>query len=783
MGSMVLPTQAYTVRVPAQPAPFSVFEFSGAEAVSDLYRYEIEFTSPKSGIPMEEVLGKPAKFVIEPIDPNAEYLKRMLGEAAERLGAKMPARIVHGIVTEFDEFSTSADETHYRILLEPRLSDLSREVTSRLFQNQSVPAIIEAVLRHFGFTAADFKFKLRANYQNREYVTQYQETTLAFIQRLAADEGIWFRFEQTEDREIIVFGDDLDAYARNQRMAPLTRDAGLESAGAEAVKTLKRRRKRVVEAVRLNEYNHRTAGVSLLVEKNAARGDETTGGVDYRWGEHYATPEEGQRVAQLRHEALLAEQLVFEGEGNVFGLTAGEVFRFSDRKLDDAEHGIFITSVEHHASRKAAYSNTFRAIPSDRVFRPQIDPKAWPNIGGNLPARVASPDKYQYAYLTPEGWYRIQLPFDLDTWSPGGTSRPVRMAKPYAGEDYGHHFPLIDGTEVLIQFTAGDPDRPIIVGAMHDSRHPDLVNNLNNTRNRIVTAGGTEWRVEDKRGFEHSHLTTPLQTSELNLGHMVDADRKERGQGAELRTDGHVALRGAKGMLLSADAKYNAQGKQLDMEPARALLDRALEQMQGLAELAKSANAIAADYEAQKSLLNETLGGLRRAGILISAPDGVGIVSGTHIQVSAAGNLIATAGGSADIGVIKRFTVAAGEAISMVAQKFGMKLFAAKGKVEIQAQSDEMLLAALKDLMVTSTEGRLVLSAAKEVWIGSGGSYIKINGSGIENGTPGSIQEKCASWNKPGPASMQPVLPLLPKSICVPCLLAEFSQGALLGTK
>ncbi|MFL9967093.1 DUF2345 domain-containing protein, partial [Paraburkholderia sediminicola] len=82
--------------------------------------------------------------------------------------------------------------------------------------------------------------------------------------------------------------------------------------------------------------------------------------------------------------------------------------------------------------------------------------------------------------------------------------------------------------------------------------------------------------------------------------------------------------------------------------------------------------------------------------------------------------------------------------------------------VEIQAQSDGMALAALKDLTITSTDGRIILNAAKEIWIGAGGSYIQINGSGITNGSPGSILEKGASWDVPGPASMELPLPPLP---------------------
>jgi type VI secretion system secreted protein VgrG len=139
----------------------------------------------------------------------------------------------------------------------------------------------------------------------------------------------------------------------------------------------------------------------------------------------------------------------------------------------------------------------------------------------------------------------------------------------------------------------------------------------------------------------------------------------------------------------------------------------------------------------------------------VSAPAGIAMASGSHLQLTAADNLIATAGGNADIGVIKRFTVAAGEAVSLFAQRLGMKLFAAKGKVEIQAQSDAMSLTAAKDFAITSTDGKLILSASKEVWIGAGGSYIKITAQGIENGTPGDIRERCASWNKQGANAMR----------------------------
>ncbi|KVQ54758.1 type VI secretion system Vgr family protein [Burkholderia territorii] len=757
----ILPTQAYELKLAPHPAPFSVLEFSGRDAVSELYHYDIEFTSPATGIPMDQVVGRPAKFSIAPVDPNMDYLRKMFGENAEQFSKMPPAHTIHGIITEFDELATTADQTHYRVRLEPVLVDLNRGVTSRLFQKQSVEEIVTDTLRHYGYRAGvDFQFQLRGKYKRHEYVTQYHETTFAFIQRLCAQEGIWFRWEQKKDHAVIVFGDDLDAYARKQRTVPYRRDAGLESSGADAIKTLEKRTRRVPEAVRLHDYNHREAGVSLLVEENAARADKSTNGIDYRWGEHYETPEEGRQIARRRHEEYLANQITFKGTGNPFWLEAGEVMRVEPAQAD-AKHGIFVTAVESTGGRSQSYWVTFEGIPSDRVYRTPIASIKRPAIDGILPARITSPGNYKYAYLTEQGWYVIKLPFDLDEWSPGGTSRPVRFAKPYSGDNYGHHFPLIDGAEVAIVFTDGHPDRPVIIGAMHDSLHPDLVNNLNHTRNLIRTAAQNELRMEDKEGVEHIHLTTPHQVSELNLGHMVDADRKERGSGAELRTDGPVAVRG-KGIFVTATVQQTGIGKQLDMGDAVSQLESALQIAKSLRSSVESARAEAADITAQQQV-NSELEGLAQPGLLLSAPASVGIVSNSSVQLAARNNISAVAGKSLDISVIKKLSVAAGEVISLFSQKLGIKLFAGRGPVDIQAQSDAMSLMAEKDLVASSVNGKVRIQGQREIVLESGGAYIRIANGNVTIGGPGDLILKVITMQKQGAGSLNDALNGMPK--------------------
>ncbi|MCS6474636.1 phage late control D family protein, partial [Burkholderia thailandensis] len=168
------------------------------------------------------------------------------GENAGQFSTMSPAYTIHGVITQFDEFGSSADQTHYRVRLEPKLADLNRGAASRLFQKQSVEEIVTDTLRHYGYRAGvDFLFQLRGEYKRREYITQYHETTFAFIQRICAEEGIWFRWEQKKDHAVLVFGDDLDAYARKQRTVSYRRDSGLDSAGADAIKTPETRTRRV----------------------------------------------------------------------------------------------------------------------------------------------------------------------------------------------------------------------------------------------------------------------------------------------------------------------------------------------------------------------------------------------------------------------------------------------------------------------------------------------------------------------------------------------------------
>src|ERR1700710_826057 len=710
------------------------------------YEIGIEFTHPEL-LSRADYLGRDGYFTISAEDSTEP-------------------RVYRGIVVQFKRTRRTKDFFRYTIVMASQMARLGLLHRCRVFQHQSAPQIIESILLRDKFMDHQFVFKLRREYPVHDFRLQYQMSDLDYIHLICEQEGLFWYSEQGKHGDVIVFGDDIDHYVYTPELkVPYRENAGLE-AGIEAVFALETHADLVPQSVMVAEYNPMIAWERFKDEANVAINDPTTYGTPYIYGTNHLTQHGAQWEAQLRHEAAIAWQVVYHGQSNVLELRPGRILRI-DEPLPDAPSGQVIIEVTHSGGRGVAYTNSYKAIPSDRRFRLKIDESKWPRISGALSARVTSQKKYPYPYITKSGHYVVRLDLDFDAWNPGGESIPLRLAKPFAGAlQTGFHFPVLDGTEAVIMARDGDPNKLFISQFHHTSLQTDLITNQGRwmSRHVIRTQSNNKLRMEDWKDEEHIKLSTEHSgKSQLNLGHLVDGKRQKRGEGYELRTSGYGAIRAGKGMFTTADDQPSASGKQLDMTAAEGLLEQALQQMQALAEAAKAAQAIAADYDKQKALLNDTLKGLKKAGILVSAPAGIALTSADHLQLTAANNLIATAGGNADIGVIKRFTVAAGEAVSLYAQRLGMKLFAAKGRVEIEAQSDEMRLLADQNMTITSVNGRVTIEAKEELLLKCGGSYFRMSSTGIEDGTRGDRTWKAAGFSRQGPASLPVDLPELPK--------------------
>ncbi|HAN9741849.1 TPA: type VI secretion system tip protein VgrG [Escherichia coli] len=747
MGIQNFDHSHHKLKIRGLKSPVDVLTFTGHEQLSSPFRYDIQFTSSDKAIAPESVLMQDGAF-------------SLTAPPVQGMPVQTALRTLHGVITGFKHLSSSQDEARYEVRLEPRMALLTRSRQNAIYQNQTVPQIVEKILRErHQMRGQDFVFNLKSEYPAREQVMQYGEDDLTFVSRLLSEVGIWFRFA-TDARlkiEVIEFYDDQSGYERGLTL-PLRHPSGLFDGETEAVWGLNTAYSVVEKNVTTRDYNYRTATAEMMTEQHdATGGDNTTYGEAYHYADNFLqkgdkeAAESGAFYARIRHERYLNEQAILKGQSTSSLLMPGLEIRVQG---DDApavfRKGVLITGVTASAARDRSYELTFTAIPySERYgYRPALIPR--PVMAGTLPARVTSTVKNDiYAHIDKDGRYRVNLDFDRDAWKPGYESLWVRQSRPYAGDTYGLHLPLLAGTEVSIAFEEGNPDRPYIAGVKHDSAHTDHVTIQNYKRNVLRTPANNKIRLNDERGKEHIKVSTEYGgKSQLNLGHLVDAGKQQRGEGFELRTDMWGAVRAKKGIFISADAQDKAQGQVLDMTDALAQLREAQSLVEALCSATEVAKAELADLQTQKVMMSEALEELKKSAMLLSAPEGIAQVTPKSLQLSAGENIISTSGKNSDFSVLKKFTVAAGETVSLFAQKLGIKIFAGKGKVEIQAQGDEMLLDALKDIRISSSEGRILISAKNEIILTSGGGYIRIGDGTVECAAPDKIIERGAVWQK-----------------------------------
>ena len=747
----------YRLDIPSCPSSLDVEDFSGTEGISKIYRYDIIFTSTDRYPDAAWFLRKSATLIM------GTGLLESLTEQKK----------VHGVITDFRRISGSEDQAQYRITLKPFISLLDKQFrTHRFFVNKSVPEVVEQILTEHGLKGWEYEFSLKRTYPKREQINQYQESDLRFIQRLLAEVGIFYFFTLHPDAqtEVIHFGDTHAALIFDKTL-PVNSPSGMSDSGTDSVWALNVEHRVVESRVITNDYNHREAqNILMSVPADMTRGE----GYDTSYGEvyHYRprhtergdkidpAPETANFWARLDHERFLAEQTRITGKSTDASLLPAQVLTITDSTPPvlpaPLQEPVLLTQLLFTGSRKSALQVMLSAVPYSEIvcWRPPLLPR--PKITGTMTARVTSAKEGDiYAWQDASGMYRVKFDADRDDKNPGQESMPVRLAKPYSGDAYGFHFPLIQGTEVAIAFEEGDPDRPYIAHALHDSRHVDHVTDKNGTRNVIRTPANNKLRMEDKRGEEHIKLSTEFGgKTQLNLGHNVNASRKLRGEGAELRTDDWISIRGGKGIFISADMQPQAQGKMLDMNEAIRQLEQALSLARSMAKAATAANATQGDISCQQRL-NASLTDLTAPGMLLHAPDGIGMVSARALRIASGSESVGImSGDNTDISAGQSFTVAAEGAVSLLSRNQGMQLLAAKGRVNIQAQSDDLSMSSQQNLDIQSSEGKVTVSANQELILACGGAYIKLSDGNIELGCPGQILLKSTNMQKMGPTSL-----------------------------
>ena len=494
---------------------FEVVSFNGTEGLSKLYRFEITLVSENDSHDLENIIQSRSRLTILRDDGNIVF---------------------NGILTAFEQLETVMGLTHYRAVLAPVLWRQTLTHHNQIFLGRTYPEIIESALKDGGLTSLDYELRLTGEYEQHEYICQYNESHYSFVSRLMEREGIYFFFEQGDHNEKVIITDSAVLHSVMEAGVKMyySQASGLdESYREEVIKSLVCSQKILPARVLLKDYNYRKPSLELTAEFQVS---ERGLGDVFIYGEHFSTPEEGKRLAKVRAEALKCRARVFQGESLIPYLRPGYLFDLVGHNRKDFNITYLTTDITHSgdqafmlnaglaetaSSREHSlyYRNSFTAINAESQYRPERSTEK-PKISGTINAHIDGEANGQYAEIDKDGRYKVRMPFDLSGAKGGKGSSWLRMAQPYAagGNESGMHFPLHKGTEVLLTFIDGDPDRPIIAAAVPNPQFPSPINENNSSQNRLKSAGGNELHMEDDESNKRILLNSPKHNSWIRMG-------------------------------------------------------------------------------------------------------------------------------------------------------------------------------------------------------------------------------------------------------------------------
>jgi len=574
----------FELRCGALPDNSVCIGFDGRDAISRPFGFEIYVTIPASdSLDLKEVLGAKASLKIE------------LGTKTVLEVAEPPFEF-HGIVSEIELLRTTEGNALYRVTVVARLWQLLLTNHSRIWTQRSIKEIISKVLSEHGLDEGeDVEFKLTATPAEEKHVSQYRESDLAFISRWMEREGWYYYFEHRDGKDKLIIADAPSAHeslrATPVRYAP---SGSQDRSARNALSDFSADKLLVSGRVQIRDYDY--IKPALQVRGEASAGQLGLGEtVDY--GARLFDSGEAKRIATIRSEELKARESAFVGQGAAALLYAGSLFELDNHPRPEMNREYLLTSVRHIGYQPSlgeawgelltlpklqdVYRVEIRAIESDLQLRvPRVTP--WPRIDGYENAIVDGPASSPYAQIDDQGRYNVKFKYDEGTLKDGKASTWVRMAQPHGGTVEGFHFPLRKGTEVIVQFLGGDPDRPVITVVAPNAVTPSKVVASNSSQN-IIQSGSENWIVaEDKQDAEWFHLYSPA--GGLNASLYMGAPRAEGGyaltcpdapaiaeKGAnatelgpysfQLRTDGNLEIYAGKNINLHAGASVQMRSQ------------------------------------------------------------------------------------------------------------------------------------------------------------------------------------------------------------------------------
>ena len=519
----------------------------GTEELSRLFEFKLSLLSNDFSLNMKNLLRKPATITMTLPNGKLRYLHGHFRSIAH-------AKEGDDLLTEREQMGVShpaKDLVVYEAVLVPSAWFMTLNADCRIFQEKSVPDIVEQILKDHKIT--DYAFRTKGTYQPRDYCVQYRESSFDFISRLLEEEGIFYYFEHTKTKHTMVFVDksSLQPPCPEQEKAQYSSGSdSFVSFDKMGITNLERVETAHTGKAALTDYNFETPNNSLMASLSQANEEV------YDYPGEYGTKAEGERYTRIRLEELEVRQFTLNGWSNCRAFRPGYKFDLTDHYRKDTNATYFLTSVKHEASdmtyrqedsdESFSYTNTFTAIPKDIPFRPKRV-TTQPQVKGLQPAVVVG-KAGEEIWVDKYGRVKVQFFWDRVGKKNEKSSCWVRVSQIWAGKNWGWMTIPRIGQEVLVDFLEGDPDMPIIVGRVYNAdQMPPYTLPANSTQSGIKSRsskGGSdknfnEIRFEDKMGSEMFtvHAEKDMETHvENDDTQLVEHNRKIDVKGTHTET-------------------------------------------------------------------------------------------------------------------------------------------------------------------------------------------------------------------------------------------------------
>lgn len=500
------PTQenrAMRISTPIEDNTLLLTMFSGTDGLCIPFSFELIFMSISNSIAFDQIIGANVTVSLGDEDGDIRYF--------------------NGIVSRFSQDTGAGDSesghsmARYSATMVPWFWLLTKTTDSRIFQDLSVPDIIEKIFKEKGFN--DFEMDLDGTYRPKTYCVQYAETDFNFVSRLLEQEGIFYFFKHENGKHIMVMGDSPEKHrpCPNQeqiRFHPLGAGENVQEAVVTDFDKMQEIR---IGKYTVNDFNFKIPSTDLLVESESQTSLGPGEREIYDYPAEYKTRAEGERLANLRLQADEARTTTFRGASQCLHFSSGFKFSLSGHYRSEMnDQSYVLTTVSHAANEPVgtsgggggggfSYSNNITCVPYDVPYRPlPVTPK--PIINGVQTAIVVGPDAEEI-HTDEHARIKVQFPWDREGKKNENSSCWIRVSQPWAGAGWGGMFIPHVGHEVIVNFVEGDPDRPIITGRVyHGTNRPADTLPDQKTKSVIRSWQDNDIVIEDKEGDRHIHL-------------------------------------------------------------------------------------------------------------------------------------------------------------------------------------------------------------------------------------------------------------------------------------